>query len=201
MRIFFIRHGKTTDYVNGMRQSNSSELHEASIKLLKDKKDYEQITFNTVYSSHYIRAIQTAELLFPKYKIEVLDFIHEFIPPTCLDGLTRKESDEFWLTHLTNIYKPEWSYDGSESFNDIVIRAGKCIDYLLNNHENADVVAVVTHGILMKHILGMLIAKQNYSPIIFADFLFHLHLQNGSYIDLEIDKVTKKVKFRSLHNE
>lgn len=201
MKLYLIRHGKTIDHYNGKRQSYDSELHQESILLLKDRKDFKDIQFDALYSSPQKRALQTTEALFPEQQYNVLDFIYEYKPPSFMDSLSMEEAGKWWEQHLEDIYNPEWRPEDGESFNDIIARINQLIDYLTEHHDTNDTIAIVSHGNYIKHFASTLIAPQTYSARIWADFARLITLVNGGYFLMEFNKNKRKGYLLHLRND
>lgn len=201
MLLYLIRHGETNEAVAGQRQSYNAELSEESIaKLTQEKQEFNGINFSKVYSSPQTRARQTAEVLFDN-NIILLDFVHEYIGPKLIETATVEEGVVFWSENFDNILIPEWKHDPeSESYLDIRHRCEKLIDFLMKAHINEDIVAVVTHGIFMRHFLGYVLNPVRYSPHIFRDFLFNFTIDNGGYMVLDINIQKRKAKLKRIVN-
>jgi broad specificity phosphatase PhoE len=192
MQIYLIRHGKTSEDLAGMRQSYHAPLHEDSINFLKERQDFKDIKFNQVYASPQLRTQHTAKILFPEYKIETLDFIYEFVSPKLLEGKTQQEGNKFWVKYKPERYDPNWTFDGSESFNDITARVNLLIKYLAKHNKANDAVAIVGHGTFFKHLIGVLLAGRKYQPNIFFDFFLFFQINNGACIKLNYDIKSKQ---------
>ena len=190
--IYLIRHGKTKEDSDGLRQSFHAPLHSDSITFLEAKKDLEDIEFNRVYSSPQRRAQQTAEILFPGYALETLDFIYEYSGPKSLMGKTYAEGIQFWKEHDKERYDPNWIPDGGESFNDVTDRVRLLTKFLSDNHIDKDRVAIVGHGTFFQHFLGVVLTGDNYQTNMFFDLLRFVKILNGTFIKIDYNLKEKR---------
>lgn len=163
MKLYLIRHAKSVDDILGLAQKPDSPLDFHSLNTIKKN---ESLKPDFAYSSPLMRAGQTAGLLFNDYK--VLNFIYEYARPRLLDGVPKDKTVDFWENkHQKDKFDPNWKYDGSESFNDIVKRVIKLIKYLQKNHKDNEKIAIVGHSIFFKHLLGILEFNEKYNTTLF----------------------------------
>jgi len=177
MKVYLIRHAKTKEAENNIHQNDNVSI----IKKLVDPKMYSELNPDKVYSSPYKRARQTTEILFGDF--EVLDFLHEFKSPNLLKGKPREYGFKFWEKHLPDVRKnPDWSFDGSESFNDVVKRVNKFLNFMKESGYKK--VAVVSHGTFFRHTLGVLKFGENY------DFeMYEKHIWPIKWGNLEMKEI------------
>jgi len=157
MKVYLIRHALSKDAKKGISQRDDTPIMEDGIK----ENYYKDLEFDKVYCSPLLRAQQTAEKLFGNF--EIVDYIYEYKRPAKLDGVPRKEARKFWEKHWNeSTTNPDWSYDGSESFNTIVKRADKFYKFLKGL--KFDRIAVVGHSIFFRHLLSIhALGKKNYT--------------------------------------
>lgn len=157
MAVYLIRHGKSVDDVNGFAQRDSTPLHNQYFHILDKTKDSLK-GFNKgstkVYSSNVLRARQTAKYLFLNTNIEFLNYIYEYRRPKLLYGLNKDELTKFWnVDHSVDKFDSNWRYDGSESFNDILLRV-KTLHKFLSTLPTDQNMFIVGHGTFFKHFIG-----------------------------------------------
>ncbi|MCL4367097.1 phosphoglycerate mutase family protein [Patescibacteria group bacterium] len=200
MDIYLIRHGKTIEDSMGFLQSSESQLSEKGIAAAKIlRKKLRGIKFTKIYCSPQIRAVQTAKEVFGSQKIETLDFIHEYIRPRSLEGKTKEEAYNFWENKNKSAkYGLDWKVDGSESFKDIVMRVDALIK-LLGDQQVESQIAVVGHGVFFRHFLGKFLLGDDYTPVIFFNFLRSLQLGNCGYIKIFWEQNTKHKNLLELY--
>jgi len=157
MKVYLIRHALSHDAEKGISQRDDAPIVKDSIK----KNHYKDIKFDKVYCSPLLRTRQTAEKLFGDF--EIADYIYEYKRPAKLDGVPQKETRKFWEKHWEEAATdPNWSYDGSESFNTIVERVNKFYKFLKGL--KFDRVAVVGHSIFFRHLLSIhALGRKNYT--------------------------------------
>jgi len=179
MKLHLIRHAKTKEAENNIHQNDDVSI----IKELVDPVLYSDLKPDKVYSSPFLRAKQTAKMLFGNY--EVLDLLHEFRSPNLLKGKPRAYGFEFWEKHLPDVRKnPDWSFDGSESFNDVIERVSKFLDFMKDSEYKR--VAVVGHGTFFRHTLGVLKFGKSYSFEKYEKYMWPIKWRNLEMKEVEI---------------
>ncbi len=164
MKVHLIRHAKTEDSLNGIHQTNDTPIITEGV----DFTIYKDLNPEKIYSSPQVRAIQTTEKLFEEY--EVLDYIYEVIHPTSLLGKEKKLSQEMWKK-VENEFRddPDWRYEDGESFNETKARATKLLNFLRSQPYES--VAVVSHGIFFRYVLGVNALGESFAPSHVLDLL------------------------------
>lgn len=161
MKVTIIKHGKTDYNLEGKRQGRIdlplNNIGRKEAELLKKKIHGK---FDAVISSPLKRTLETAKILFPDRKILTNDLLIEY-------DFGELEGVKF-STPLKKFPKNRIEeYNGiqflmpqkGESFEDIVDRCRKFIDYLKENFKGKKEIAVVTHSTNME-ILKALIEKK-----------------------------------------
>lgn len=161
MKVYLIRHGLSEDIANNIYQRKDSPLVKDAIK----ENPYKKLQFDKIYCSPLLRATQTAEAFFDDF--EIINYIYEYVGPKKLYGKRQDKAKLFWDKHLEKFRtEPDWSIDGSESFNDIVERADKFYKYLKKLKYKR--VVVVGHSIFFQHLLSIhALGRKNYTIDIF----------------------------------
>lgn len=179
MKIYLIRHAKTKEAEDGIHQNDDVPI----IKDAVDPKLYSSLGVDRVYSSPYPRAKQTAEILFGDY--EVLDYLYEFKAPNLLKGKPRELGRKFWDKHLPDVRKnPNWKYDGSESWNNIIKRINKLLDFLKDT--GYEKVAIVGHGTFFRHTLGVLRFGNKYNFEKYEKYIWPIKWENLEMKEVEL---------------
>jgi broad specificity phosphatase PhoE len=179
MKVHLIRHAKTEDAFNGLHQSDNTPIITNGI----DFTIYKDLHPEKVFSSPQTRAIQTAEKLFDGY--EILDYIYEVKHPTSLIGKDKKVSQEMW-EKVENDFRsdPDWRYEDGESFNETKARATKLLDFLRSQPYKS--VAVVSHGIFFRYVLGVNALGDSFVPSHVLDLLSFIKWANLEMKEIEI---------------
>ncbi len=180
MKVYLIRHGLTEDIANNIYQRNNSPL----VKDAVEKNPYNNLRFDKVYCSPLRRAKQTAEALFKDF--EIIDYIYEYVGPKRLYGKSQDEARIFWEKHWEIIHTdPDWNFDGSESFNEIVERAAKFYNFLKTLKYNR--IAVVGHSIFSRHLLSIhALGRKNYTIDIFYKLTINIKPYPLRFLKMEI---------------
>lgn len=200
MKLYLIRHSKSIDDNSGLMQRPDTKTLKGSRSELSITKKYlERIDFSHLYCSPQPRALESAKEMFSPKKIDVLDYIYEYKRPQFLDGAKKEAAIKFWEEdQKENKYLPGWKFDGSESFDDIVIRTRKLLTFLTNNHSDQDKIAIVGHGTFFLHFLGNTLMGNKYAPTVFFDLVRKIDINNGGV--LVLDSSNKGWKLTQLFN-
>ena len=158
MKLYFVRHGETTDASQKISQTQSSSLStqgRKQAKLLASR--LVDVKIDVIYSSPMTRAQETTEIINKKLKlpVEFMDNVKELKRATALEGLSRDSEIHKKVRELAleNRHNPDWKYEDSESVREIWDRSGKAIDHLIKEHLN-DTVLVVSHGNFIRAFLA-----------------------------------------------
>ncbi|MFV1917539.1 MAG: histidine phosphatase family protein [Patescibacteria group bacterium] len=171
MKVYLIRHAKTTDSLEGLHQRDDSPI----IPDLIEETDFSDLKPEKVYSSPMLRARQTAEILFDTF--EIVDFIYEATAPKLLYGKPKEFGRKFWEKHLPEFSEDsDWEFDGSESFNEVRKRAEKFKKYLEDQPFGS--VAVVGHGTFFRHFIGVNIFGKDFSYPKYKEWLWPMEWEN-----------------------
>jgi len=141
MILYFIRHGQTFDNLKGIFPDKFTELTEKGINEAKEIKDYiKNIDFDAVYSSPFIRTVQTTEIITDKKYIKddrLIDVNTGDLEKKSIEEISKK--DKLWYSTFqgaNNKYHVEL-------FNDVKKRLNDFINDIKD--KNYEKVLIVTH--------------------------------------------------------
>lgn len=181
MNIYFVRHGESTHNALGMHQHGEVELSKQGAKQAQFvAKRFENIPVDVIFSSPYQRAAKTAQVIHKIVKKEIIytDLLKEMKHPSEIEGLS--ESDERALNvrqaRRLNVHKADWHYSDEENIFDLQQRCKELLAFLLNRKEEH--ILVITHGILLKMIVAVMLFGDALTPAIFLVLLNHFELSN-----------------------
>lgn len=152
-RISILRHGNTDANDNGVYIGTTDyPLSEKGIEELQSKYDlYEYPKVQRVYSSPLLRAVQSAEILFPEREIMICDDLREMdfgvFEGLSVDDLIDLDSYKNWLKGGLDNPPPN-----GESLRDMVARSYNALDLIIMDmmKQGYTHTGIVTHsGILM----------------------------------------------------
>jgi probable phosphoglycerate mutase len=201
MKLFLIRHAQSIDDEAKLSQRDESGLSAQGIRQAKKRQELiKDVAVTAVYASPYARTQETASLIFPFLPVNTLDFIYEIKRPQHLDGGLHENAVHFWeVEHKVDKYRPDWTFDGSESFNDVLNRAVKLFDLLYDSHTENETIAIVSHGGFMRHVIGYAGMKNAYTPEVFFDLFFLMQIKNADMLEIDLsDKKLLKWTIRPL---
>jgi broad specificity phosphatase PhoE len=196
MKILFIRHGESMgnihkaktnspDYLNGLTQKGIEQIQD--IAKCMDKK------ITAVYSSHYNRAVLSAETFVAAYgddlKIRVDERLREVNYGIYGDDKNNPEMIEAVKRQIAGDYEVRFGRTG-ENKREIVTRFFKFLLDVFKNHKNSETIAVFSHGRAISIIEFEFNALNNIDA-------GHSHTANGSVKEIELtaERVEKLESF------
>ncbi len=182
MKVYLVRHGQSEGNKNNFHQTEDTPLSSEGISQAKFvAKRLLTIPFDVIYSSPYVRTKKTAEIIskITKREIEYWDSLVEVKRPTEIVNLMYEDPESIRIRNIIreNYQDPDWKFSDEESFNDLVTRAQKILDHLLQHHKDQDVVCV-THGGLIKMLACLVILGEDINPQLYLRFRNHTWEQN-----------------------
>ncbi len=158
MIIYLIRHGETEwnkiKRIQGNLDIPLNDLGRAQATQIINLVS--NISFDSIYTSELIRAIETADILFPQYKNKI----------KCAD-LNERNFGDWQGTLWSEVYasnpklQQEWQQQGGdyrppngESLSEMISRSFHCFETIVKKHKISDSIAIVGHGGPIKSILG-----------------------------------------------
>jgi len=177
VNIYLIRHGRQCSPLCNVDVELSTEGR-IQAKLLGDRlKNY---GIDAIYSSHLIRARQTAEILKEALNLPILfkEDIHEIS-----FGLMEGKSDEYNDEHFRDFkleqkkLTEDLPYPGGENGTDVYQRAMPVIEEIAKSGKKN--IVIVTHGGVIRALLAALFGRNQARR-----FLFAVSLENTSITHL-----------------
>lgn len=176
------------DAEEGLAQRHDTPLSQSGKEELQAVREwFDEQKVDRVYHSDYVRVRQTTEVLFGHRGIEskMLDFIHEYKKPSRLVGLPSEESQKYWESNVAKKYEADWQPEDGESFSQTVARAER-LSQMLRELKGVENVAVVTHGVFIRHVLGRMLMGDKYGPEVFFDLLRSINFTpNGGAVEID----------------
>jgi broad specificity phosphatase PhoE len=161
MRLIIVRHGETdynkTGRFQGQQQIPLNELGRTQAQL--DGEALKQYRFTHIYCSNLIRAKETAAIINNSFSLPIL-----------IDDRLNERSWGIWENHFRDefaeqddVIKNIWRVENldvnphqGETTRALMVRIQEFLNYLTNNHDEADELLVVTHGGPMCMMLGIM---------------------------------------------
>jgi len=189
INVYFVRHGESKGNRDQVHQGENIPLSE------KGKRQAELIAgrlketgIDIIYSSPYLRAKQTARTIAKKLnlKIEYWDELKERKNPSELEGLSYSDPKALGIKRIIkkNELKPNWRFSDEEGFNEVLARAKRVKEYLLQQREAQNILCVSHVKIIFMIILNTLF-QDKLTPEVFWQFYYHSRLMNTGITHLE----------------
>lgn len=181
MNIYLIRHGRQNSPLCNVDVELSGVGYLQADLLGKRLAAYE---IDAVYSSHLIRAVQTAEVI--NLYVRQQHYIRENIAEISFGDLEGK-SNEYIAEHFADFkteqmrLEEDIPYPGGECGRDVFTRAMVTIDEII--HSEKKNIAVVTHGGVIRALLAGLLGLDMSKKL-----LFGYSLENSSITELVYDE-------------
>ncbi len=194
--LYFIRHGESSENIDGIFTAGSAQLSErgvAQAKHLAQKLKNTGVKSDFIYSSPYRRAVETANIIAKTLgsSVQKIDYIYEH---AYLDrrhkGKNCFKDNEIMRIH-NSAYRawefndPGLAEDVSESFDTFLSRVDKFIDFVNQGEQNP--ILAVGHEAFAK----LLLARVIYTKKLKAPDAYRLYkkirIHNASLVRFEID--------------
>lgn len=181
MKLYMVRHGESTGNMTGVHQSGQTQLSEHGMKQAKKvAARFKNIPVDTIFSSDYIRAAVTAEMISLAVSKEVhhIPLLREFKRPTELEGKhmhdpsiqkTKKLMEE-------NSRDIHWHHSDEENTFDFKNRVIQFIEFISSQKERS--IVVVTHGMFLRMMAAVLMLGPHEDIDLYRKIMNIFKLQN-----------------------
>jgi len=147
-RIYLVRHGETKMNDANLVQDHADTLSATGYEQVKlVARRFENIDFDTLYSSDYIRATETAKAIAKMTDKEPIlsSVFREVKRPSSFVGMSRNSTEyyNFFQQADEQISDPSWHFEDEENFHDVMKRVREAFKIF---DESTGDIAVVTHG-------------------------------------------------------
>ena len=170
--VYFVRHGQSEDNAGSNFHSADSPLSKEGEKQADSiAKRISKLSFETLISSPYERAKQTAEAIVKVTgkHLECSELFVERRSAQYMSGkpFTDKKAAALFKECEKSICTPNMRVADEENFDDFVVRADKALDFLQNRTEQS--LVVVTHGFFLRMIVARVLLGDFLSGEIFGN--------------------------------
>jgi len=189
MKLYLVRHGETVGNRANFHQVPETPLTEKGLAQAREvAKRLKKVDADLVYSSTNKRAVQTAEIIAKELGIaheEWPDLI-EIRRPKEIVGKSAEapEIKKIEDTIFANFHVKGYRYSDEENFEDLVARADKVFDHLLEKHKDQTIICV-SHGTFIKVLMVHAIFRVNLTPEIFSVIRHNFWAENTGVTILE----------------
>lgn len=189
MLVYLVRHGQSVGNKKGTHQTSKTPLSKDGItQAQKVAKRLKKLPIDLIYSSPFKRTKQTAEIISREVglPVEYWQDLHEVLHPSEIEKSHKDDPEAKRIKKLVNdnYYKGDWKYSDEESPNELLDRAKKVLDHLLDHHKEQNVLCI-THGALMKTLTAMVVLGENIAPKNLLHFRYHTWDENTGITVLE----------------
>jgi phosphoserine phosphatase len=180
MLVYLIRHGESLLNAQRIHQHAEVDLSELGIKQAEFLADrFKQLDIDLILSSSYKRADQTAQAI-AKVKDLPIGYSDLFIERLRPSSFIGKPIDDPKISKIKETIDfhpdPNHHFEDEENFFDLLKRCGKILHELeKHNQEN---VILVTHGVVIKALIGKILLGKNFGQSDFNSIFDNLTLHN-----------------------
>src|SRR3989344_9342614 len=112
-KVYLVRHGETDDLAKKLHQQNNSVLSDRGKKQAHDVAErFSNIKVDVIYSSPFLRTIQTAEHIgsVTGARVETNELLRERKQPTEIMGKSRDDSEVIRIKEIISEHRnePDW---------------------------------------------------------------------------------------------
>jgi len=154
--VYFIRHGQTYSNhteVTGRSTDPLSDLGMEQAERIANR--FRTIHLDTVISSPYVRAFQTAEVIAATKNLPITtsNLFIEIKSPSEVEGKAKDDPEVAGIRaqRWQNWGNPDWHFSDEENFFDSHARAQKSLHFL--EEQPGEAIAVATHGAFIRALL------------------------------------------------
>jgi 2,3-bisphosphoglycerate-dependent phosphoglycerate mutase len=178
---YFVRHGSTDGNETGAYQLHTIPLSEKGLaQVVFVAERFKNIPVDVIISSDMTRAAQTADGIARAVGRIVVhsEFFHEILRPSAVRGKLKADPDVMKITeHLIRYFADDTQrHSDEENFFDIRRRAVAGLDFIAKRPEEN--ILVVTHGMILKMLIAVMIDGEHTSPEFFLKLDRFLHPSN-----------------------
>lgn len=163
MKIILIKHGKTDFNDQGKRQGSTDlSLNDRGIKEISIlKEEFNDTIFDVIFSSPLKRALESAQILFPKQNIVKNDLLREFDFGE-LEGVRFSEPLEKFPENAVEEYngKKFLLPNKGETFENVVHRVQRFLQLIVHGFGPDTTIAIVTHATIIEIMQALIQGKQ-----------------------------------------
>jgi broad specificity phosphatase PhoE len=191
MKVFLVRHAESKLNALRMHQYSHTELSEYGTRQAKIlARRLARVKADLIISSNYKRSVQTAEIInrVVKKKIVYTELLNEMKTPSEVQGKIQGTPApvKIFGKILAHMDEPSWHYSDEDNVHDFRRRIKRFLSYLSKRKEKS--IIVVTHGHVIRMILGILLFGDSIEPKRFYDLMEFLHTKNASITELELNE-------------
>lgn len=167
--IFFVRHGESNSNVDGIHRGSKAELTEKGRQQAKDVASrIQRIGVDTLISSPYLRARQTAEIIGETCHLEIeeSDLYIERKRPTDVHGLPHADPESrtimkgIFAGYVTDGHR----HSDEENLDDLKVRARTALSFLASH--SGEKICVVTHGLFLRVLFASVLDSDFQGPLL-----------------------------------
>lgn len=181
MKFYLVRHGESEGNALAIHQNATtslSEIGKSQAKIMARR--FIKIPVDTILSSDYVRAKQTAEAIGVVVNKEVEEniLLREIKRPSELIGKSIHSSEVEIIKQEIKKHRDDstWHYSDEENFFDFYSRARQCLKMLSQRQENN--IVVVTHGFFLCMLISCIVFENDLTPILFEKMYHQLYNEN-----------------------
>lgn len=189
MNVYFVRHGESEGNLKQIHQAENTPLSKKGIKQAKAVAErLRSAKIDVLYSSPYLRAKQTAEIISRAIArpVEPLEALKEFRRPSELSGLNYSDPRAKAIKSIIrkNQVKSKWRYSDDESYFDLLQRARSVAKRIDSKHKGQNVLCVSHIQTIVSIVLLMLLQDELTSRV-FWQFYYHSRHENTGITHLK----------------
>lgn len=178
MKIYFIRHGESEYNTVDMHQHREVRLSSYGIKQVqKVAGRIQKLPIDVIFSSHYKRAKQTAEIIGKAIgqRVRISKLLHEFKRPTEVENKSYYDPEVMRIKKIIKEHTndPEYHYSDEENFFDFQKRVQSFWSFISKQKEEN--ILVVTHAFFLRMLISDFLFGDNLTPDIYGQFATRIH--------------------------
>ncbi len=188
MKLYLVRHGQSIGNVNKIHQNADTPLSELGRSQATElAKRFKSIPIELILTSHFTRAMCTAEIVSKKtgISLEINELLRELKMPCEVEGRSTTDPEVADIKHqlIAHLDDKAWHLSDEENAYDLMLRAATILSDVANRQEKS--ILVVSHGTLIRTIIGVVLFGDLFTPHLLQMLKSSLFLSNTGITRLE----------------
>lgn len=165
MKLYIVRHGETNGNLGKFHQSDETPLNQHGIEQAKFLANrFHKTHIDLIIASPSLRTRQTAAQIeqITHAPVEHDELYKEKRNPSEVINMNHDDAKNIWGEIHAHFYEPNFHYSDEENAQEFITRITKGLALL--EKQTAESLILVTHGYVIRAIIGLIMKGQDFSP-------------------------------------
>lgn len=182
MKVYLVRHGQTNENSKFIHQNSEASLSKLGIKQAEKLTErVKHIKIDLIITSPFKRTMQTTNIINNVLNKPVIEseLLIEIKRPTEIEGLSAYDDKALDIKNLikSNLHNPRYKHSDEETYEELIKRSRVALNFI--SKQNAENILVVTHGELIRSLIGVILLNDSFTSQLLLKFNDHLKSHNS----------------------